>query len=236
MRLTISHTTLYTYDAPVRYGLSRLRLTPGSDATQTVLSWKTEVEGGQKQVSYFDHFHNKVELVSLLPEAHEIRVRSEGQVDTRDCAGVAGEHAGFAPLWLFCRETDLTAPGAQVSDLARSLGDTRKDPLSSLHALSRAIGERVAYHKGATTAASSVEDVLAAGKGVCQDHAHVFVSAARVLGLPARYVSGYLMMDEQVDQDATHAWGEAYVQGLGWVGFDVSNEVCPDERYVRVAT
>ena len=132
--------------------------------------------------------------------------------------------------------TDLLALPALAAPASASLGDTRKDPLSSLHALSRAIGERVAYHKGATTAASSVEDVLAAGKGVCQDHAHVFVSAARVLGLPARYVSGYLMMDEQVDQDATHAWGEAYVPGLGWVGFDVSNEVCPDERYVRVAT
>ncbi|CAN0590340.1 unnamed protein product, partial [Ectocarpus sp. 12 AP-2014] len=71
---------------------------------------------------------------------------------------------------------------------------------------------------------------------VGQDHAHIFVTAARHMGYPARYVSGYLMMDEQVEQNASHAWAEAYVDGLGWVGFDVSNGQCPDARYVRVAT
>ena len=236
MRLTISHTTHYKYDAPVRYGLSRLRLTPNSDPTQTVLTWKTEIDGGKKEVSYFDHFHNRVELISLDPDATEIHVRSEGQVDTRDCAGVAGEHHGYAPLWLFRRTTPLTTPGAAVQELVASLGDPSADALPRLHALSDAIGARVTYSKGQTTSTSAVEEVLAAGKGVCQDHAHVFLSAARLMGLPARYVSGYLMMDEQVDQEASHAWAEAYVQGLGWVGFDVSNEVCPDERYVRVAT
>ncbi|MEL6744620.1 MAG: transglutaminase family protein, partial [Pseudomonadota bacterium] len=74
------------------------------------------------------------------------------------------------------------------------------------------------------------------GQGVCQDHAHVFLSAARLLDVPCRYVSGYLMMDDRVLQDATHAWVEAHVPQLGWVGFDVSNRISPDERYVRVAT
>ena len=77
---------------------------------------------------------------------------------------------------------------------------------------------------------------LAAGQGVCQDHAHIFCSAARLLGLPARYVSGYLMMNDRVEQDASHAWAEAFFEGLGWVGFDISNGYSPDERYIRVAT
>jgi transglutaminase-like putative cysteine protease len=71
---------------------------------------------------------------------------------------------------------------------------------------------------------------------VCQDHAHVFIGAARSVGVPARYVSGYLMMNDRIDQEATHAWAEAHVDGLGWVGFDVSNWISPDPRYVRVAT
>jgi transglutaminase-like putative cysteine protease len=71
---------------------------------------------------------------------------------------------------------------------------------------------------------------------VCQDHAHIFIGAARERGIPARYVSGYLMMNDRIEQEATHAWAEAHIEGLGWVGFDVSNGICPDPRYVRVAT
>jgi len=82
----------------------------------------------------------------------------------------------------------------------------------------------------------TAEDALEAGHGVCQDHAHSFIACCRYMDIPARYVSGYLMMDDRIDQDATHAWAEAYVEGLGWVGFDVSNGISPDTRYVRVAT
>ncbi len=236
MRLTISHTTRYKYDAPVRYGLSRLRLKAGTDACQTVISWKTEIVGGKKEVAYFDHFHNAVELVSLDPDAQEILVRSEGVVDTCDRAGVAGEHLGFAPLWLYRRNTPLTTPGPQVADLVKALEPVGGDTLARLHALTGLIAERVVYRSGQTTSASTAEDALTAGHGVCQDHAHVFLSAVRALGLSGRYVSGYLMMDDRVEQDASHAWAEAYVKGLGWVGFDVSNAICPDDRYVRVAT
>ena len=84
---------------------------------------------------------------------------------------------------------------------------------------------------------TTAEEALTLGDGgVCQDHANIFISAARLSGLPARYVSGYLMMNDRVDQDATHAWAEACMSNdLGWVGFDVSNGVSPDERYVRIA-
>jgi transglutaminase-like putative cysteine protease len=83
---------------------------------------------------------------------------------------------------------------------------------------------------------TKAEDALEAGRGVCQDHAHVFIAATRLLGYPARYAGGYLMMNDRVQQDAGHAWAEAHVEGLGWVGFDVSNAISPDARYVRVAT
>ena len=97
------------------------------------------------------------------------------------------------------------------------------------------IEERVVYTFGATHAGTTAEEALLLGSGVCQDHAHVFAAAARELGFPARYVSGYLMMNETVDQAASHAWAEAYVPVLGWVAFDASNGISPDERYVRIA-
>ena len=110
------------------------------------------------------------------------------------------------------------------------------DPLDVLHALSEVIRARITYQTGASHPDWGAEEAIAAGCGVCQDHAHVFVSCARVLGYPARYVSGYLMMDDRITQEATHAWAEAHLDGLGWVGFDVSNGISPDQRYVRVAT
>jgi transglutaminase-like putative cysteine protease len=93
----------------------------------------------------------------------------------------------------------------------------------------------MAYVPGATQTKTLAEDALASGKGVCQDHAQAFVAAARVMGYPARYVSGYLMMEETPDQAASHAWAEAHVDGLGWVGFDPANDISPDDRYVHIA-
>jgi transglutaminase-like putative cysteine protease len=106
----------------------------------------------------------------------------------------------------------------------------------TLHNLSAMIRERVTYDVGHTEVDTSAEEAVIAGHGVCQDHAQIFIAAARSIEIPARYVSGYLMMDDRIEQEATHAWAEAWVQGLGWLGFDISNGISPDPRYVRVAT
>jgi len=98
------------------------------------------------------------------------------------------------------------------------------------------IADKVAYRTNETDSRTTAEDALQQGQGVCQDHAHIFITVARLLGYPARYVSGYLMMTDRVDQDAGHAWAEAWVDGLGWTGFDVSNGISPDARYIQVAT
>ena len=108
--------------------------------------------------------------------------------------------------------------------------------MPTLHNLSTTISERVGYETGQTHVNTTAEEAAAAARGVCQDHAQIFISAARTIDVPARYVSGYLMMNDRTEQEATHAWAEAWVQGLGWVGFDVSNGISPDPRYVRVAT
>jgi transglutaminase-like putative cysteine protease len=141
---------------------------------------------------------------------------------------------GRAPLWHFAQATALTEPGARIKGLARIVGET-DTILNGLHDLSMAIIAAVPYETGQTNSETPAEEAVKIGRGVCQDHANIFTSAARLAGLPARYVSGYLMMNDRVDQDASHAWAEVHVDGLGWVGFDVSNGVSPDERYVRTA-
>lgn len=125
-------------------------------------------------------------------------------------------------------------PGAAIRALPRISADEGQQ-LADLHTLSAAIIEALPYKTGTTAVDTTAEDALQSHSGVCQDHAQIFVSAARLSGLPARYVSGYLMINEQVAQDATHAWAEVCLEGLGWVGFDVSNGVSPDDRYVRIA-
>jgi transglutaminase-like putative cysteine protease len=137
-------------------------------------------------------------------------------------------------LWLFLRDTPRTKPGKLVRELIR--GVTGDNDLARMHALMAAIHETVDYRPGTSDTDTTAEQALEKKSGVCQDHAHIFVAAARSLQIPARYISGYLMMEEKIEQAATHAWGEAHIPGLGWVGFDPANKICPDERYVRVAT
>ncbi len=234
MRLRISHTTRYTFDTPVSYGLQQLRKSPKSSRVQSVLDWGTTVDGGKKELSFEDYHHNFVELISFEKGTSELTVRSRGEIEVAETHGVIGPHIGPVPLWLFKHSTVLTKPGQACRAVVREVeGDT---DLKRLHALSKIIYDAVTYETGSSEPSWTVEDILAEGRGVCQDHAHVFIACARELGFPARYVSGYLMMNDRIDQEASHAWAEVFVDGLGWVGFDVSNQISPDVRYVRVAT
>lgn len=240
MRIAIRHITRYRYDQPASHGLQRLRLTPRSCAVQTVQNWSMEISGARLEAEYEDHNQNATALISFggasnAITGHEIEVISAGVVETANSAGVVGKHTGFMPLWAFINQTELTKPGPLLRRLAGRFSHEKGDTVATLHALSDAVLEAVAYETGHTDASTSAETALAAGQGVCQDHAHIFIGAARVLGVPARYVSGYLLMDDQTEKQAGHAWAEAHVEGLGWVGFDVSNAICPDARYVRVA-
>ena len=235
MRLAIRHTTRYRFAEPVAHGLQRLRLTPKETQGQTILDWTMEYEGAFEELSYEDQNHNHVTLVSVLEGAQQVVITCRGTIETEDKAGVIGQHAGHLPLWAFLGQTDLTRPGPRIRQLVAAAGRS-DDVVSALHTLSATIRERVVYETGQTDVGTTAEEAIAAGYGVCQDHAQIFIAAARAMEIPARYVSGYLMMNDRIEQEATHAWAEAWVQGLGWVGFDVSNGISPDPRYVRVAT
>jgi hypothetical protein len=162
----------------------------------------------------------------------------KGLVEVENRFGVIGKHAGYAPLWLFEGATPLTAAGNNVRKLAGHIRSEFSDleEIETLHRLSAEIANLVAYETGKTDSSTTAEVALASGRGVCQDHAHIMIATARELGFPARYISGYLFMDGRVEQDASHAWCEIWTKSLGWVGFDVSNGISPDDRYVRVAS
>lgn len=233
MRLKISHITEYSYAEPVEFALQRLRLTPQDCPGQHVVSWRTSVTGAGREAVYTDHFGNRVELVSINDGARSISIMAMGEIETEERNGVFGPHIGYVPLWLYLRETQLTKAGKLVKDLARNIGGDGE--LARMHSLMSAIKEAVEYKTGVTDIDTTAEQALELKAGVCQDFAHVFLATARHLGLPARYVSGYMLDEDSMDA-ASHAWAEVHIQGLGWVGFDPANEICPDERYVRIAS
>lgn len=234
MQLKIHHTTRYRFDIPVVYALQQVRKTPKNSHQQKVLDWSTRVIGGKKELSFTDHHNNWTELVSIDRNTTEFEIISDGLVELTDTHGVVGRHLGPAPLWLYLKATERTEIRAGVRELVR--GVSAETSLDWVHAMAARIRDQIAYETGTSHPGWSAEDSIAAGRGVCQDHTHVFIACARHKGIPARYVSGYLMLDDRSAQDAMHAWAEAHVEGLGWVGCDVSNGISPDTRYVRVAT
>ncbi|WFL76458.1 transglutaminase family protein [Altererythrobacter arenosus] len=236
MRLSIRHTTRYSFTQPVVHALQRLRLTPKETQGQKILDWQMEYENASPELQYEDQHCNTVTLVSVESGASEVVITCHGTVDTQDSAGIIGRHSGHLPLWCFLSQTKLTKPGQAIRNIVRELPDPDEDKLAFLHALSSRIRDWVSYEIGRTGVDTTGEEAAVAGHGVCQDHAHIFIGAARSMEIPARYVSGYLMMDDRIEQEASHAWAEAHIDGLGWVGFDISNGISPDPRYVRVAT
>jgi len=236
LKLKISHSTSYSYDADVSYALQQVRLTPVDNALQTVKNWQIDVEGGTTELSFVDQHKNHTTLVKATPGSREVKFTAHGEVETHDMTGVFGKVYGSAPLWYFQKTTARTEPDTEIRKLAKLISSASSDIIAQLHTLSAEILTAVPYGKEQTFSDTSAARALQLGGGVCQDHAQIFIAACRAAGIPARYVSGYLMMQDRVDQDASHAWAEAHVDGIGWVGFDVSNRISPDERYVRLAT
>ncbi len=237
MLLSILHTTHYRYSRPVRYSIQSLHLSPRSDSTQQVQGWSISAPG--QMTEQVDGFGN-IQHILVRDDVHEeIAVTVEGRVESVDTAGVVPAHPleDRLPLEVYLRPTPLTVPGAPVQDFAAPLAPAfAADILDGLHQMSHAVARAVTYQKGMTHVETTATDVLVAGTGVCQDQAHVFTSAARWLGVPTRYVSGYVHAEgEAFDETASHAWAESWVEGLGWIAFDVTNEICPADAHVRLA-
>ncbi|CAN0626222.1 Transglutaminase domain-containing protein [Burkholderia multivorans] len=287
MRLAIRHISRYQFDDHVTHVLQRLRLRPQSGPGQTVRAWQVTIDGIEPTLCYADGLGNRIDLVrherAVKPE---IVIVAAGVVETQDRAGILGTTDGYAPPWIFERETPLTQAGDAIRALADALPVEQRG-LDALHWLMTEVHGRIAYAPNGADAPLDAETALQNGEGTSRDHAHAFIAAARVLKIPARYVSGYLLADGAMQRmaeamqhaggaeeaeaalqtgdgvrqalgaargapgmpqpspgaqqqalaqpPAGHAWAEAHVDGLGWVGFDPFMNRCPDERYVRIA-
>lgn len=231
MHLVISHETIYRYDTPVARSTQYLRLTPQSDARQRVLRWELGLPARASESR--DAYGNVMHVLTLDRPGQEIHLQARGEVDTED-GPPRPDAQDELPAPLFLRESPLTQPDAALREFVQRCAGLpgTLEPLQALHTLMPALGEHMPYTPGVTDAATPAAQAFASRLGVCQDHAQVFVTCARLLGLPARYVSGYLAAD--AEHVASHAWAEVRL-AEGWLGFDVSNQCLADGRYVKLA-
>ncbi len=235
MRLRVLHETRYAYEQPARGLIQVLRLTPRGHEGQHVRRWRIEpsVDGGLKERP--DELGNLTHVFSADGAITDLVVRVEGEVDTFDTHGVVSGTTEPVPDAFYLRETDLTRTDDALRTFAVERG-AGTDPLTRLHDLLKAVNTTLVFDTGPTGATTTAAEAFAGGRGVCQDLTHVFIAAARQIGSPARYVSGYFFRsDGVVEQEAGHAWAEAKVEGLGWVGFDPANGIAVGPAHLRVA-
>ena len=239
MRLTVSHRTIYRYDRPARFVAQSHRMTPASSQGQRVVSWSISAEGAAFGARCVDGAGDALVTMTHGGPVEEIEILVQGVVETRDTAGVLRGHAEVISPLVYLRPTPATAVTRPLDALKnRALGGLHDAPaLDRAHSLSGAVADAIEYAPGATHAHTSAAEALEIGQGVCQDHAHALIALAHAEGLPARYVTGYLFAGPGGGPyEASHAWAEVFVEGLGWVGFDAANRCCPDERYIRVGS
>jgi transglutaminase-like putative cysteine protease len=236
MRLFIRHRTTYVFDTVQERLVQLARLTPPSIGGQTVLSWDIDVTCDAVLRKSRDGYGNKLTMLYIDGPVESLTVEVSGEVLTENGAGIIGKFPEPLPPEVFLRDTDLTQADPAIRALAGEARITGATMLDQLHGLMRILGERVRFDTGNMDVTRSAAQALRQGHGVCQDLTHLFVAAARTMNVPARYVSGHLFrQDGETEQAAAHAWAEAWVDDIGWVGFDPANGISPDDRYIRVA-
>lgn len=238
MLLHIQHRTHYSYSAPQHRFIESLRLTPSVCESQKVLDWDVQVEGAKKGAEFTDGAGDTITTLTLGGAFTELTLVVEGHVETSDTQGVLRGHAEVISPLVYLRQTPLTMPNDALLSLAANTAQGFKaGSLDLAHALCERVRDAIRYEPGATNHDVSAAQALAAGAGVCQDHAHTLIAIGRANGYPSRYVVGYLHSDaDGKSHEASHGWAELYINGLGWVGFDATNGVCPDERYLRLGS
>ncbi|HEY1710951.1 MAG TPA: transglutaminase family protein [Rhizomicrobium sp.] len=252
MFYSIRHITRFRYSAPVRQSVMELRMQPRSEGPQALRSFQIVTNPRAQLYAYTDHFGNAVYHFNVLRQHEELRIETQAVIETSGLRPVPD--AADALEWGRYNDFNLTAdhfdlmedskfahasPALSVFMQKHGLLEPQRDPLTALRHLNHAIYDAFDYEIGITDAYSPIDVAIEQGRGVCQDFAHVMIAIARHWRIPARYVSGYLHHDrlqkDRSGEDATHAWIEAYLPSLGWVGFDPTNDILSGERHIRVA-
>jgi transglutaminase-like putative cysteine protease len=251
MFYSIRHVTRFRYTAPVRESVMELRMQPRSEGPQTLRSFQIATNPRAQLYAYTDHLGNAVYHFNLLREHDELRIEvqavvefaavtplpdrlDDGEWARLDLAGLSDDHFDMLGDSKFARPSPDLFTFMKIADIEKPAGD----PLTAMKTLMRAIYHSFEYESGITQVHSPIETALRGRQGVCQDFSHIMIAVARQWGVPARYVSGYMYHRGNRDRseaDATHAWVEAWLPSLGWVGFDPTNNVMAAERHVRAA-
>ena len=253
MLLEVRHVTQYQYEAPIRESVFEVWMQPQKSASQRLVSFELELDPSAHVFSYADYFGNAVYHFDI-PQSHDqltiiarsaVETSSNPELPTHLDRGewtrltsdfVRGECFDFLQPHGYVQATPALAEFVAKHGL-ESL--RQNDPLSALIGLNKAIHNGLGYDAGVTEADSPIDEALQAGRGVCQDFAHIMIAICRSWGIPARYVSGYLFNDrvhgDRSDPDATHAWVEVFLPTVRWVGFDPTNNVLTGERHITVA-
>jgi transglutaminase-like putative cysteine protease len=237
MRIRISHATTYRYDAPVKSVTQVLRLTPRNHEGQYVVSWHIDLSADCPLLQQEDAFGNITHIFTADARIGELKVGVEGVVETQDTNGMIAGAVERFPSELFLRETPLTQADAALTELAaKAQAASDGNRLGLLHHLLATLHRDIVFDTDPTQPTTTAAEAYALGRGVCQDITHIFIAASRAAGIPARYIGGHFYRADGVTaQDAGHAWAEAYVEDLGWLGFDPTNGICTTEAHVRVA-
>jgi len=252
MFYSIRHVTRFCYSAPVRESVMELRMQPRSEGPQTVRSFHITTDPRAQLYAYTDHFGNAVYHFNALKSHDELRIEAVATVEFSRLPPLPEatddlEWHRYNAFNLTDEHFDLLEPShfavvsPALASFMRDKGLERPaaDPLTSMKRLNAAIYEAFDYEVGITEVHSPIDHALTEGRGVCQDFAHIMIAAARRWNIPARYVSGYLYhrpkTADRSGADATHAWMEAWLPSLGWVGFDPTNNVLAGERHIRAA-
>lgn len=255
-RYHLLHVTEFVYDGPVSESYNEVRLRPIHDETQSCLSFRLSTAPASPAFSYRDAVGNWVHQVNVLPEHSRLRVQAESVVLTHDVAPVVSDlplsqlderHEELVEEFYDTLAASKFVP--HLAELAPLIAEAERrcdgTVAGFVQSASDLIHERFQYVKGATHVNSSIADSLHMGAGVCQDFAHLLLGVLRKRGVPARYVSGYLVpnnnanpeakLEEVIGGQASHAWAEAYIPDSGWMPLDPTLGKPVGMRHVRIA-
>ncbi len=236
MRIRISHSISYAYAEPARHITQILRLTPRDHDGQHVMSWRIEPTIDGRMRAGQDAYGNITHAFSADGPIQALTIEVRGLIETIDLAGVVRGAIERVPPEVFRRDTLLSAPDEAIRAFAEEATRSETVPLARMHALMEALHDEMACHETEDHLGVGAARAFATRAGIAQDVAHVFMACARHLGLPARYVSGYVADGADLRHaDGAHAWAEVHVPGYGWIGFDSANGLCPIDTHARIA-
>jgi transglutaminase-like putative cysteine protease len=252
MHYSIRHITRFRYSSPVRQSVMELRMQPRSEGPQALRSFQIVTNPRAQLYAYTDHLGNAVYHFNVLRQHEELRIETQAIIEMSahkpvpDAAdplewsrfndyNLGADHFDLMEESKFARSSPALLAFMEAHGLVEPVGD----PLTALRHLCTRLFEAFDYEIGITDAYSPIDVAIGQKRGVCQDFAHIMIAIARHWKIPARYVSGYLHHargdKDRSGDDATHAWVEAYLPSLGWIGFDPTNNIPGGERHIRVA-